>query len=343
MSASDHLPSPSVLAPLLQPLPLPFGKQLPCRMFPGPMDGITAGSFIKAMTLHGYAPLWHTPFLRISTGIPRRARLQAWLAPFLETKLPVIAQLMGVDEGKLAAAAEKLAAFPLQCIDLNCACPSPIVVRNGAGGARLQQPSWVANTLKTMRKSLLRMPLSIKIRCGFQSPDEIPQLCDAVLEGRPDMVFCHFRTVQELYRPVPMEQALRRLREVRRRLDGIPLFGSGDLFTLKDIRHMVEETGVDGVCPARGLLTRPNLLLQTRRLAMGEPVDDRRAEREFLEFVADLARFSNPRASNSFLLRLAAGFYGRQNPFFLSLIDCRTVGNTLLRIQEALDVPQNLH
>ena len=80
---------------LLEPLVFRDGRGLPCRIIPGPMEGISEGSFVAVMSEMGMVRCWFTPFIRVSNGVPRMARLREKLAPYLATGLPVIAQIMG--------------------------------------------------------------------------------------------------------------------------------------------------------------------------------------------------------------------------------------------------------
>ena len=109
---------------LLEPVRFGDGRCLPCRLVPGPMDGVTEGSFVSVLSRLGLVWSWHTPLLRISTGVPSRTRLRSALRPYLETGLPVTVQLMGLDAGRLAATAARVLDLGAVCADLNCACPS---------------------------------------------------------------------------------------------------------------------------------------------------------------------------------------------------------------------------
>ena len=184
------------------PLPLRGGGMLPSRILPGPMDGGTEGSFLAAMTARGYVRCWHAPFIRISTGIPRQARINDHLEPYMNQRLPVIAQMMGTNTGFLAGTAKRMLAAGAVCADLNCACPSPTVIGNHSGGARLRDPEWIAKTLGAIREAVGERPFSVKLRIGFDSPDEFPRTAAAVRPAAPDIVFLHYRTVREMYRPV---------------------------------------------------------------------------------------------------------------------------------------------
>lgn len=288
------------------------------------MEGVTEGSFLSAMSDRRFVTAWFTPFLRISTGIPRRSRLQHWLEPFLHTGLPVVAQIMGTDSAKLAAVAAALHAIGAVCVDLNCACPSPTVISNGGGGRRLQDPDWIARTLGAMREACGNHAVSVKIRVGFDSPDELPAIAAAVRSAQPDLVFCHFRTVRELYRPIP--DGLQRLAKARELLPDCLLFGSGDLFSAEDAMAMRRLCAVDGVIPARGLLQNPAILRDIHDHCAGigpRPL----SVTERIIFLLDIAAASGrrPGGSHGFVLRIAAGLFGRESIFFHALAQCRNL------------------
>ena len=291
------------LAAWLQPLPLPDGQALPTRLLPGPMEGISEGSFLDVMTSRGLVTAWHTPFLRISTGVPRRSRLTAWLNPYLATGKPVIAQIMGVDSARLAAAAHRLYDIGACVIDLNCACPSPTVIGNQAGGYRLLDPDWIARTLNAMRQACGNAAISVKIRCGFESPDELPGIAAALRRAAPDLVFCHFRTVREMYQPIG--DGLERLRRLRDLLPDTPLFGAGDLFTVEDALRMGEVAQVDGVTPARGLIRNPGLLREIAA-ALGGTAFTPMTREDKISFLHDLSEQSGlPVKKRGFVIHVA--------------------------------------
>ncbi len=296
---------------LLTPLILRGGAALPCRLLPGPMEAVTDGAWITQLTAHKYVTSWWTPFLRISTGVPRPSRLAAHLKPFLTSGLPFIAQLMGTDGALLAAAAKGLFAAGATAVDLNCACPMAAVTANGAGGACLRNPSWIRETLQRMRAAVGDRPIGVKVRMGWQETSEFTHgIAPALREAAPDFVTVHFRTVHEQYHLVP--DGLVRMAAAREELPGMTLIGSGDLFTPQDIVVMAEQCGVDAVAPARGLLRNPRLLAETAALLRGTPLppfndDDRR------DFLSGCAADGAP---HGFLLQMAANLYGKASSQF---------------------------
>lgn len=317
-SAAPHL--------WLRPLPLPGGHVLPNRILPGPMEGITGGAFCAAMRAFDLVDAWITPFIRVSTGVPRRTRLEARLAPFLApgALLPLVVQVMGTDTGRLAGTAARLAEIPgVVGIDLNCACPSPAVVASGAGGARLRDPPWIARTLAALRTACPRCAISVKLRTGCAAAAELPAILAAVRAAAPDLVVLHFRTVAELYREVP--EGWERLARARDLLPGQCLFGSGDLFTATAALDLGRRAALDGVTPARGLLRNPWLLRDIAALCRGDDPPPRPpgAGTAFLAALLAAAE-ADGTWRPGFVLEVARHLFGVETPRFRALAAARS-------------------
>ena len=314
--------------PFLRPLALPGGKRLPNRILPGPMEGVTTGSFCAVLSRLGYVRCWITPFIRLTTGIPRPSRLRKRLQPYTDTGLPVVAQIMGVDSDLLVDAAARLAGLGVIGVDLNCGCPSRTVLAKGAGAGRLRDPAWIHRTLAGMRSACPDISISVKLRSGLDSPDELADILAAVREAAPAFIVLHYRTAGEHYRPVPGGWS--RLAKARECLPDLPLFGSGDLFTPDDALRMGKETGVDGVAPARGLMRNPRLLRDIERVCAGErPEPDTVEHRSRLLREIASAGGADPAAPAGFVLELARHMFGVDSERYRALTAGKKAGNTI--------------
>ncbi|MBR0457951.1 MAG: tRNA-dihydrouridine synthase family protein [Victivallales bacterium] len=306
--------------PWLEPLSFRDGRALPCRILPGPMEGVTEGSFVQVLGAAHLIRCWFTPFIRISNGVPRRSRLRPHIQPYLDTGVPVIAQIMGTRTELLAEAAARLHELGATCVDLNCACPSPEVLSSRSGGFLLQNPQWIHDTIAAMKRACGPRAVSVKIRVGFASPDELPAITEAIRNARPDLVTCHFRTVREMYSPV--SNGLARLSRLRELLPDLPLFGSGDLFTIQDALQMHQICHVDGIAPARGLMRNPALLREIEAAIGGEPFQASLDESAKLAFLHEIGRVSGKSPTHQgFVLRLAKAMFGPDSPQFHALLD----------------------
>jgi tRNA-dihydrouridine synthase C len=295
------------------------------------MEGVTTGAFCAVLSRAGYVRCWVTPFLRLTTGVPRPARLREHFEPYLAAGLPFVAQVMGVNIELLCGAAARLAELGAVGIDLNCACPSRTVVANGAGGARLRHPEWIATALRALRLAVPGCGVSIKLRSGLECPAEMTDVLPAVAAAAPDFVTLHFRTVDENYDPVP--GGWRRLARARALLPGILLVGCGDVLTAADALRLHTETGVDGVATARGLLRNPRLLLDIEDACAGRvPVLLGRCQRLAALHAMAFAAWECGRTRPGFVLEVARTMLGEQDPLFRELSRCRQLRQAVERL-----------
>lgn len=329
--------------PYLLPLRLPGGAVLPHRIVPAPMEGITTGAFCAVLSRARCVRCWVTPFLRVTTGVPRTARLRAFLGPYLDSGLPAAAQIMGLDTDLLCATAARLAGLGAAAIDLNCACPSRTVLAGGAGAARLRHPDWIAATLGALRDALPRCGLGIKLRSGLSDPRELEDVLPAVAAARPDFVTLHYRTAAEQYGPVPGGwDRIARARETLARCvpPGAappPLIGCGDVRTAADALRLHRQTGADGVAAARGLLANPWLLREIELACTGRmpALHGRAAALGLLrEMVLEAAR-TQPGRRPGFALEIARTMLGPDAPLFRELARCRTMRQAADRLEAA--------
>ncbi len=299
---------------LLDPFELPGGRRLPSRILPGPMEGIMTEDYCRAMMEFGLVPAWITPFIRISHGVPRHSSLEEKLARF--RPLPMIAQVMGTSEKHLAAAAGRLSRIEgVVGIELNCACPSPTVVRSGAGSACLLRPDWIRDTLSAMREASAPAGIGVKVRSGFEDPGEMPRILEAVKTAAPDWFTFHYRTAKEMYDSTP--DRLERFKAARKLLPEIFMFASGDMFGCRETLESVLVTGADGITPARGLMRNPWLIKDLEAACRGENPPSR-APLPFLLRLIELAE-AKPAWHDGLILEVARNAWGVDSEQFRSL------------------------
>ena len=304
----------------LEPLVFSNGKSLPNRIIPGPMEGVTEGSFVELYTALHLVDAWFTPFIRISSGVPRLSRFKARLSPFFSSQLPLVAQLLGTDTELLAQAAARLHSLGIVCVDLNCACPSPQVLGSGGGGKRLLNPQWIKDTLLAMKTASNGNPISVKLRCAYKDINEMNEIAAAVKEANPAFVTCHFRTVQEMYEPV--SDGYERLAKMHSMLGNIPFFGSGDIFSVQDAFRMHSIAQVDGIAPARGLMKNPMLLCEIKAACKGMHTEQMQmSKQEKLDFLQKIGQLSGQTKRHQvFLLKIARTMFGEDSQEFRCLV-----------------------
>lgn len=301
------------------PLPTPHGA-VP-RILPGPMEGVMTPWFCRAAARLELIEGWMTPFFRLSDNLPRRSKFARFLEPFLSSGRPVILQLMGNDTVLMAEAAALAAEhFPLAGIDVNFACPSPTVLRSGGGGALLRDPAAMGRIVAAMRDALPSIPLSVKIRTGYDDPAAMERFIPLLTGAGVDFISVHFRVVTEVYREVPGR--LERLERAVRLAGSVPVIGSGDVLTAADAEALAG-IGCAGVMGARGWLRDPLLLRRIRAAAEGQTDDFQAADdwrgRFFLALREEARKGPEPWPRPG-LTGAAAFMWGAGDPRFRGLL-----------------------
>ena len=281
------------------------------EVWPGPMEGVASPAFVRAVNTLDLVSVWMTPFIRLSSALPRKSKLAAFLSPFLESRKPVTAQLMGTNAGLLAECAEVCLELGVVGIDLNFGCPSRRVVNGGAGGGALKKPERAAELLAAVGAALPGIPLSIKMRAGFAEFAEIGAILPRLVEtGAAGKFFIHCRAVKEQYLPIPDRDG--RFSTVMRLGAGAKIVLNGDISAADDARAVLRRTGCTGVMCARFWMRDPFLLRRIEGKSVPGPEEGREL------FYRELVRSG---VGGGALIELARMLYGSDHPRFRELVD----------------------
>jgi len=110
-------------------------------------------------------------------------------------------QLAGTNPEEMAWAAALVESRGADFVDVNLGCPIDHFTRKGMGAALGRQPSRVRRIVETMAKGVTRVPVTVKIRLGWN--DEMRnhvELARAAVDGGAQAVFVHGRTRDARYR-----------------------------------------------------------------------------------------------------------------------------------------------
>ena len=239
-----HLETPLLLAPLAGVTNLPFrlvARESGCAMV-----------FTEMVSAEGLARRCaHTlPYLRS-----------------LPAERPLSVQLFGADPAAMAEAAALVQASGADAVDINFGCAVRKVTRTGAGVA-LMRTAATAEALLTAVRSAVRLPLTIKLRSGWDGSGRQALEIGSVAEAcGVDAVILHPRTAGQKFAG-RADWAL--IAALKRRLS-IPVIGNGDVCSAEDARRMMAETGCDAVMIGRRAIGYPRIFAETAALLAGRP------------------------------------------------------------------------
>lgn len=206
---------------------------------------------------------------------------------------PVWVQLLGSNRPALAASAVLAAELGAPGIDLNFGCPAKRVNGHDGGAALLRDAARVERTVAAVRTAVPdAVPVSAKIRLGWDDPSDVVALTRAAEGGGASFVTIHGRTKVQMYRPPARWD---RIGEAARAVS-VPVIANGDLFTPDDLHRCAHATGCTGFMIGRGAFRRPNLFRWMRGLDPGpwRPAEVAALIREFALRVVDSGRFRAP-------------------------------------------------
>ena len=142
--------------------------------------------------------------------------------------------------------------------DINLGCPVPKVTKAGSGSALLKNPANLRQMFEKICKATTK-PVTAKIRLGYnENSINFLENINALEEAGVAAIGIHARTTAQLYSGKPRYELLKNLREKM----SVPLFVSGNIYSLDDAISALEITKADAVMVARGGVGNPQLVKQ---------------------------------------------------------------------------------
>jgi tRNA-dihydrouridine synthase C len=302
-----------------------------------PMEGVTDAPMRALLSELGGFRFCVTEFLRVSQSVPGVRVFRAHvpeLAAGCRTPagLPVQVQLLGGDPERLAQAALIAVEAGAGAVDLNFGCPAPTVNRHDGGAALLKHPDRIRAIVAAVRAALPpTVPVSAKLRLGWDDPGAIHVNADRAAEGGAAWLTIHGRTKCQGYQPPALWQPIG---QVRARL-GIPVVANGEIWTVADLRRCQDETGCAHYMLGRGAMASPALVHAAAR-ALGIPGASGAGRfggtpAEWLPLFRRFAELCGPsEASSTYVLKRIKQWLRMANhhggvPWFESLKRCESV------------------
>lgn len=176
---------------------------------------------------------------------------------------PLALQLFGEDPEIMARAA-LLALEPcfggFEAIDINMGCPARKITSQGAGGALLRDIDRAQDIIRAV-KSVCNLPVTVKMRLGWDSSERAVEIAQALCQAGADMLAVHGRTVIQGYSGCADWAAIQQIAANV----PVPVVGNGDIGSPREALQRLESTSCAGVMVGRAILGNPFFF---RELAM---------------------------------------------------------------------------
>lgn len=232
------------------------------RVILGPMEGVLDHLMRQMLTEINDYDFCVTEFVRVvNLLLPDHVFYR--LCPELkhasrtQSGTPIKVQLLGQEPQWMAENAVRAAELGAYGVDLNFGCPAKMVNKSKGGAALLQHPELIYQVVKACRDAVPKhIPVSAKIRLGWEDPNDCFDIVDAVTKAGADELTVHARTKAGGYKASEIQWDY--IDQIRQKIT-IPLIANGEIWNYADAQACISTTGVDSLMVCRGALNIPNL------------------------------------------------------------------------------------
>ncbi len=270
-----------------------------------PLEGVSDCAFRRLCYQLGAAFTW-TEMVRAS-GIVRGNSSTEDLIDTFDPETPTGLQLFCTNERELEEALviieqQSGTSHPhwrnIRAIDLNFGCPSPEIIRIGAGPALIKRSAKMRAILSVLHAwkastSIDIKAVGLKIRLGLNEREAGFGIALRVLdsaEGLADYLVVHARHARQRSTDPADWGAIATMKEKAAKAN-IPLIGNGDALTADAATRMIKETGCDGVLIARGAIANPWIFRKLSGIG-AEIATKEEIEAALLQYRTDAKRFN---------------------------------------------------
>ena len=287
--------------------PVKIGKlELSGNIFLAPVAGYSDRSFRSICVEHG-AAFTYTEMVSAEALVRNNLKTEI-LMRRAENETAYAVQVFGGEPETVADGAKIiLKKTHCECIDINCGCPVPKIIKTGAGSALTRDPERLYSVAKAVVQIAGDIPVTVKIRSGWdENHITWKEAALAALDAGVSAITMHARTRAQGYEGKSDWSKIKELAALS--AGKIPIFGSGDLFTPEDAERMLSETGCDGVMFARGAMGNPFIFDKTIQLLTTGKYDDIPVQKRIETGFRELLNLSNDIGEKSACLEMRKRF-----------------------------------
>ena len=222
-----------------------------------PMLQVSTGTFRRFCRMFGKIGLVCVPML-YTKRIEKSPSTVLMDLHKIEDEKPISVQLIGSDLNALRSSIDFLESYKFDVLDINAGCPSKRAIKAQEGGYLLKDLKKLNNLIEVAVKYSSR-PVSLKIRTGFNSSNEIDELVNIINNSGIEFLTVHGRTVKDRFYDSTLNlDAIKKIKS----LLNIPVVGNGNIINPKIAREFLDFTNVDALMIGRGSIGNPEIFSQ---------------------------------------------------------------------------------
>ncbi len=225
-----------------------------------PMLGLIDAPFMNAIAeVGGFDEIFAPYMLADERSIPKPQVLARRFSG-ISKSVNLVPQLLSNNADAFVAMANILNDLGYPKVNWNMGCPIKFVVSKKRGAALLRD---LENLERLLDSTIgrLKPELSVKIRIGFCSPDEFPNIISVFNKFKLNELIVHARTAEQQYGGEPYRQAF--IESAGNSLN--PIVYNGDINSAADAN--ISLPNLKGYMIGRGAIVNPHIGLQIKGLS----------------------------------------------------------------------------
>lgn len=162
-----------------------------------PMQGFSDQIYRSTLSHIGGVDLFYAPYIKVENG-EIKAKSLADIAPETNAGITVVPQVLANKADDFLQVANAVAKLGYTELNWNLGCPFPMVAKRRLGAGLLPYPEAIDSIL-TEVEAQCEISLSVKMRLGYLSPDEIWPVIDVLNRHNIKEIIVHPRIGKQMY------------------------------------------------------------------------------------------------------------------------------------------------
>jgi tRNA-dihydrouridine synthase B len=231
-----------------------------------PMAGITDGSYRQFIKSIAPEIIVYSEIVRTDGPRYGSTKTREMLSFDSDIERPFIVQVFGKNREHFIHACREIEDMGADGIDINMGCPAAKVVSSCHGSALMRDADLAASLVDAVA-STVRIPVSVKTRIGWSSPEELIPFCKRLIDAGASALAIHGRTYTQKFKGIADWNPIYALKNA---VD-IPVIGNGDIWNANDACSLLQN--LDGVMVGRATMGNPWIMADIVSMLRGNSND----------------------------------------------------------------------
>jgi len=226
------------------------------KIHSSPLQGFTDFRFRNAFQSYfGGIDNYIAPYIRVNGNTEIKSVNERDLLPANNSSLDLIPQIITKDADEFLFVARYVQKLGYNELNWNLGCPYPMIAKRGMGSGLLSMPDKI-NEILTRVFAETDIQVSVKMRLGYESPQEIFHVLPVLEKYRLSNITIHPRIGKQLYRG---EVDLKTFEDCLG-MSSHKIFYNGDITSVRNFRELKDRfQAVNNWMIGRGLIADPFL------------------------------------------------------------------------------------